>query len=277
MNPPMDDLGVLDLVAQNPDVPHDNDPAQVAEIVAAHPTDLADVQDVIVDLTLAQDKTVQGASLVSEALCIQARGKVSASQVMALEEIVTGIIDSENPIGLYTDTPTAANLEETVKRVAQRGMDLVAESQRSTKTLAENLIKLMNKAGTGTLELVEQSHQNYVRAVSAYTEAHGLLPLDFQRRFAKDNELPLQDDYIHLHASDSYDDALGRFTMALVEKGLLVRECRPLTEILTGYPFIDVNSVSIDLFKVASGEGLERLEGLNTDFPQGVKLSLIHI
>ncbi len=256
-NQTLDDLGYLNLTAQDPDVPDNNGPEQMEKIIAQSPIDLTEINEVVVDLSLAQDKSAQGMSIVAEAMKLRQQGKISASQAMALEDIVTGVVDATNPIGLYTDVPTAANLDETVKRVNQRGVDLLDESRQATRTLAERLIKLLNAASTGTLETIDTYHQQYVRAVAAYTDVHGFLALDFQRRNGGIPEHAMLHDFIDRHLDEvnrDLNDAIGKYVHQLQDLHLLASTNSALSDMVHGALSITVDGKVYDLATIAQSE-----------------------
>lgn len=275
----MDDLGVLDLVAQDPNIPDNNGPEQMQKVIAQAPIDLTEINEVVVDLSLAQDKSEQGMNVVAEALQLRKVGKISVSQVMALEDIITGVVDETNPIGLYTETPTAANLDETVKRVNQRGMDLVEDARQSTRSLIEKLVKLLNVAGAGTLETVDTYHQQYIRAVSAYTDVHGFLPMDFQRRGAGIPSQAMMSDYISRHLDEvncELDDAIAKYVKRLKDEHLITSTSAALIDMITGSYSISVDGKSYELTTLARGEKPQYVvetKDIGSEFPEMLRLS----
>lgn len=257
----LDDLQVLELTVQDPDKADNTGPEQMKKVIAQSPADLTEIDEVVVDLSLAKDKTLQGASLVSESFDIKKRGKIGASEVMALEELAGGIVNAENPIGLYTDVPTGANLQETVKRVGDRGNVLMAEGASASQELNTTLIKLLNKLGSDGMTLVEKIHQDNVSAVSAYVTAHGFLPVDFQRKMKEGNELPLGDASLNIHAVSLNPesppvDALAKFVTVLIENKLASPSSKALQDAITCQPKLMVDGVVYDLESVARGEGV---------------------
>ncbi len=279
----IDDLGYLELTAQDPTVTDNNGPEQMEKVIAQSPTDLTEIKDVVVDLSLAQDKTAQGLNIVAEAVKLRTKGKVSASEAMALEDVVNGIVDVTNPIGLYTDVATGANLDETVKRVNQRGMDLVDEGRQATRALSERLVKLLNAAGSGTLETIDTYHQQYVRAVAAYTDVHGFLPLDFQRRgddYLCNSELAMMGDLLSKHLDEvnrDRNDAIGKYVRLLQNEGLLSIGNSAVRDIITGEQSFNVDGKTYWLNDIAGGQTLQSLtyEDERSKAPDMFKLSSV--
>ena len=257
MNPPLDDLDVVNLVPTDPGTSFNGNAGQMQNLEESLTGDVTDIGEIIVDFSKLRDQTDQGNQVANAIMAIEKRRTISASEVMALEDIVNGIVDAENPIGLYTDKPTGANVDETVDRLKARGADIMNQASTASSALNERLVALLNKTGNDAMQVIDQCHQAYTSAVSAYVTAHDFTPIDFCRRATPELNAPLANDWLSNHASWYHNpvDAIERFVDAMRQVGALAPLSRSLNEAILCSNEFTADERIYDLATVAAGEG----------------------
>lgn len=272
-----DELSVLDVQVQNPSDPVVNSEQAIAALVAKAPSDLTTLDEFHASFQANDEDVQRSETLATESIRIKQRGLICAIEAEALNNLAPGLINPSNPLGLYTEQPSPANVEDTVTSLENAADLLSTRTRTSTKELITALATLLTKQGTAALEEMDQDQLVLSNALTHFIKTHGNVSLDNLRlgtgvgSTEQALAVPVED----IDSDESSTDPIVKYMTQIRQAMGSETNSAVFAEIVSACPYMFLNERLYHVPTLAKGDGLGAQPGAATRpaLPRLIRLS----